>query len=124
MICRVVELIERSGEEGAVLIFVPGWFEIGELVKRLGGGACGGALHVHPLHSRMPTAEQREIFQPPPAGRRKVIVSTVIAETSVTVEDVVFVIDCGRTKLTCLNEKSLVSALRTGWCAAASSPPP
>ena len=41
--------------------------------------------------------------------------STVIAETSVTVEDVVFVIDPGRTKLTCLNETSLVSALRTGW---------
>ena len=43
----------------------------------------------------MPTAEQREIFQPPPAGLRKVIVSTVIAETSVTVDDVVFVIDPG-----------------------------
>ena len=120
LICRVVAHIEQRGEEGAVLIFCPGWFEIGELIKRLGSGPSAHRYKLYPLHSRMPTAEQREIFQPPPPGLRKIIVSTVIAETSVTVEDVVFVVDPGRTKLTCLNEASLVSALRTGWYSKAS----
>ena len=95
LIVHVVDYIEQQGEEGAVLIFVPGWFEIGELIKRLGAGPLAHRYKLYPLHSRMPTAEQREIFQPPPPGLRKVIVSTIIAETSVTVDDVVFVIDPG-----------------------------
>ena len=72
LILRVVAHIDQQGEEGAVLIFVPGWFEIGELVKRLGAGASAHRYKLYPLHSRMPTAEQREIFQPPPPGLRKV----------------------------------------------------
>ena len=75
----------------------------------------GRELSLYPLHSRMPTAEQQAIFQPPPPGKRKVIVSTVLAETSITVEDIVYVVDTGRTRSTFLNEASLVSALRTVW---------
>ena len=61
----------------------------------------------------MPTAEQRAIFGPAPPGKRKVILATIIGETSITVEDVVFVVDSGRTKTTFVNEASLFSALRT-----------
>jgi hypothetical protein len=45
----------------------------------------GHSPHRYPLHSRMPTAEQQAIFGPPQPGKRKVIISTVIAETSITV---------------------------------------
>merc|ERR1719428_1222494 len=74
-------------------------------------------FNVHPLHSQIPTADQQSIFQPAPAGKRKVILSTILAETSVTVEDIVFVIDTGRSRSTFFNESSLVSALKTVWYA-------
>lgn len=119
MVQAVVETVHRSGEDGGILIFMPGWAEIMETVKRLEASSAGYQLQVIPLHSRMPTAEQQAIFQPPPAGRRKVIVSTILAETSITVEDIVFVIDTGRSRSTFFNEDSKVSALRTVWYAKA-----
>ena len=50
------------------------------------------------LHSQMMTIDQRQIFRPAPRGLRKVILSTNIAETSITVSDVVFVVDSGKLK--------------------------
>ena len=120
LLCRVVVHIHRHGGEGAVLCFVPGWFEIAEGLKLLKASQIGSELEVFPLHSRMPTAEQHAIFLAPPAGKRKVILSTSLAETSITVEDVVFVVDTGRTKTTFVNEQSLVSALRTCFYSKAS----
>ena len=53
---------------------------------------------VYPLHSSLSTAEQKAIFDVPPAGVRKVVIATNIAETSITIEDVVYVVDAGRVK--------------------------
>ena len=86
LIARVVEHIHVCGGDGAVLVFVPGWFEIAEVLKRLSASVHAARLELHPLHSRMPSAEQCAIFEPPHAGKRKVIISTVLAETSITVE--------------------------------------
>ena len=51
-----------------------------------------------PLHSQLPTAEQRAVFDVPPGGCTKVVVSTNIAETSVTINDISVVIDAGTHK--------------------------
>ena len=51
-----------------------------------------------PLHSMLSSAEQTAIFKKMPLGIRKIVVSTNIAETSVTIDDVVFCIDAGRVK--------------------------
>eukprot|EP00930_Biecheleria_cincta_P070106 TRINITY_DN57764_c0_g1_i1.p1 TRINITY_DN57764_c0_g1~~TRINITY_DN57764_c0_g1_i1.p1 ORF type:complete len:1174 (+),score=171.27 TRINITY_DN57764_c0_g1_i1:284-3523(+) len=115
LIAGVVEFIHTEKGEGAVLIFVPGWFEITEVMKRLQACSVGKDLEVFPLHSRIPSADQQAIFRPATSGKRKVIVSTVLAETSITVEDVVFVVDSGRNKSTFFNESSLISALKTVW---------
>lgn len=53
---------------------------------------------IYPLHSSLTTAEQKVIFEVPPKGVRKIVVSTNIAETSITVEDVVYVVDTGKVK--------------------------
>ena len=111
----LVQAIHDSGKEGGILIFMPGWFEITETIKRLEACRCGRQLTILPLHSRIPTSDQRAIFRPTRAGMRKVVVSTVLAETSITVEDIVYVIDPGRTRNTFFNESSMISALRTVW---------
>lgn len=53
---------------------------------------------MYPLHGSLSTAEQKAIFEVPPRGIRKIVVSTNIAETSITIEDCVFVVDSCRVK--------------------------
>jgi ATP-dependent RNA helicase DHX29 len=61
-------------------------------------GGRGGRAWLLPLHSAISADQQRAAFKAPPPGVRKVVLATNIAETSVTLEDVTVVIDCGRHK--------------------------
>ncbi|KAH8046369.1 helicase [Aureococcus anophagefferens] len=108
LVAAVVEHVHASQEDGAILVFVPGWAEIADVVKRL---ERDRSLAIHALHSRMPSAEQRAIFDAPPPGKRKVVVSTVLAETPITAEDVVHVVDAGKARSTFLNKQSLHAAM-------------
>lgn len=99
----------------SVLVFVPGVSEIDQLVRML-----SDKYHVLPLHSSLPTSQQRLVFQRA-AGRRKVVVSTDIAETSITIDDIVYVIDLGRVRELRTGQLAFtrVSKLTTVWCSRA-----
>jgi hypothetical protein len=55
-------------------------------------------MHVVPLYSLLPSSKQMRVFQQPPAGARLVVVSTNVAETSLTIPGIRYVVDCGRVK--------------------------
>lgn len=63
-------------------------------VRELGATDCGD-LMVFPLYAAMPLAMQARVFQPVPHGTRRCIVATNIAETSITLDGVVYVVDSG-----------------------------
>ena len=80
-----------------------------------------GSLRVLPLHSLMPTVNQREIFERPPQGVRKIVIATNIAETSITIDDVVFVIDCGKIKVKDFNPEVNLTSLEPQWVSKANA---
>ncbi|KFP45900.1 Putative ATP-dependent RNA helicase DHX57, partial [Chlamydotis macqueenii] len=93
----------HSYPPGAVLIFLPGLAEIKMLYEQLQSNALFNNRHskrcvVYPLHSSLSSEEQQSVFLRPPAGVTKIIISTNIAETSVTIDDVVYVVDSGKMK--------------------------
>ena len=133
LVAATVAHICKSTKDGAILAFLPGLEEILAVQKML--------LEQHPfdidfndtskfqlcpLHSTTSPEQQAEIFQPSPPGCRKIILSTNIAETSVTVTEVKFIVDTGKlrelrydqlrriTKLQCVWESKSNSKQRAG----------
>uniref|UniRef100_UPI0028F0AE9A helicase-related protein n=1 Tax=Actinomyces oris TaxID=544580 RepID=UPI0028F0AE9A len=82
-------LAERSGD---VLVFLPGAREVDDVVSRLRGAVPEG-VDVLPLHGRLPASAQDAALAPSPAGRRRVVVATNVAESSLTVPGVRVVVD-------------------------------
>ncbi|KQT47144.1 ATP-dependent helicase [Devosia sp. Leaf420] len=80
--------------EGSVLVFLPGQGEITRTAERL-AGRLPQDTDLAPLYGQLTPAEQDAAIQPAPAGRRKVVLATSIAETSLTIEGVRIVIDAG-----------------------------
>jgi ATP-dependent helicase HrpB len=104
---RVEEAVTRlclrvlAQERGGILVFLPGQAEIARvqtlLEERLGPQAQG--LDVLPLHGGLDPERQDRAVSPSPAGRRKLVLSTSIAETSLTLADIRIVVDCGLARL-------------------------
>ena len=87
----------REGPPGDVLVFLPGVAEIRRCEEALGEVARASDLALLPLHGDLPLAAQARVVGPSP--QRKVILSTNVAETSVTIDGVVTVIDSGLARL-------------------------
>ena len=91
---RVAAAVERAiADPGDILIFLPGWEEIRRTARQLGPLADREGLLILPLHGSLPAEEQDRALRP--ADRRKVILATNVAETSLTIEGVRTVIDSG-----------------------------
>jgi hypothetical protein len=124
LIERLLKKICTDSNDGAILIFLPGWEAINRTRERLLASSIlqnSSKFHVLSLHSMIPSSEQKKVFNRPPAGVRKIILSTNIAETAVTIDDVVFVIDTGRMKEKSYDPYNSVSTLQTSWVSRASA---
>ncbi|XP_068615221.1 ATP-dependent RNA helicase TDRD9-like, partial [Brachionichthys hirsutus] len=103
-------------ERGSVLVFLPGLYEITYMQEAL-SKLVHKRLQVFPLHSTVTSEEQRGVFLLPVPGYRKIILSTNIAESSVTVPDVKYVIDfCLARHLVC-DQDTNYQSLRLTWAA-------
>ncbi|XP_075476318.1 DExH-box ATP-dependent RNA helicase DExH7, chloroplastic isoform X3 [Primulina tabacum] len=116
--------IDKTYAEGAILVFLPGVAEINMLLEKLaasrqfGGNSSEWLL---PLHSSIAHEDQKKVFQKPPDNLRKVIIATNIAETSITVDDVVYVVDCGKHKENHYNPQKKLSSMVEDWISQANA---
>ncbi|MCL1959717.1 MAG: ATP-dependent RNA helicase [Spirochaetes bacterium] len=97
--------------EGDILIFLSGEKMIKNCINRLSFSSVGKFLHLLPLYGRLGKEEQERVFENTPKGKKKVIISTNIAETSVTIDGITAVIDSGLAKLNWYNPKTFTSSL-------------
>jgi ATP-dependent helicase HrpB len=82
-------------EAGSVLVFLPGTGEINRTESLLRERLSDPVIDIVPLHGSLDAQAQDRAIAPAPAGRRKVVLATSIAETSLTIEGVQVVVDCG-----------------------------
>jgi ATP-dependent RNA helicase DHX57 len=118
LIAKAVEHIDdqMGNTDGGILIFLPGTMEIDRTIQVLSRNSGFYAL---PLHASLPPAEQRKVFPPAPKGMRKIIAATNVAETSITIPDIVAVIDTGRVKETTYDPLTSTQRLTEIWASRA-----
>uniref|UniRef100_A0A4W6C2E5 ATP-dependent DNA/RNA helicase DHX36 n=1 Tax=Lates calcarifer TaxID=8187 RepID=A0A4W6C2E5_LATCA len=109
--------------EGAILVFLPGWDNISSLNDLLMAQPMfrSDRFVIIPLHSLMPTVNQTQVFKRPPPGVRKIVIATNIAETSITIDDVVYVIDGGKIKETNFDTNNNISTMTAEWVSLANA---
>lgn len=111
------------GKEGSVLIFLPGWDDIAKLYREIMSVSAynNQKYKVIQLHSGIPKKAQNEVFLPLERGEHKIILSTNIAETSITIDDVTVVIDCGRMKEKTYDAYVKLAYLKSTWISKANA---
>lgn len=100
-------------EEGSLLVFLPGQGEIRRVESLLGEDELGPEVEIAPLYGDLSGEAQDRAIAPARAGRRKVVLATAIAETSLTIEGVRVVIDSGLARHPRFDPKSGMSRLET-----------
>ncbi|KAJ6874992.1 DExH-box ATP-dependent RNA helicase DExH3-like [Populus alba x Populus x berolinensis] len=120
VLCHIV----KKERPGAVLVFMTGWDDINSLKDQLQahpilGDPCRVLLLA--CHGSMASSEQRLIFDKPEDGVRKIVLATNMAETSITINDVVFVVDCGKAKETSYDALNNTPCLLPSWISKAAA---
>lgn len=113
--------LTNEKNSGSILIFLPGIMEISKCIR-----AVEKEFSKHnlaslciPLHSALSSRDQTRVFGNPGKGTRKIVVSTNIAETSITIPDCVVVVDAGRSKSVFFDSKANTTRLVENWCSRA-----
>ena len=114
LIEKIKNIIDQSldtDDKGDILVFLPGEKIIKDTMKKLYESSFQNRIHIVPLYGRLPKEEQEKVFEDAPKGKRKVVISTNIAETSVTINGITTVIDSGLAKLNFYSPRTFTSSL-------------
>ncbi|GAA5869564.1 hypothetical protein JCM1840_004460 [Sporobolomyces johnsonii] len=126
LLALIIAYVLSKSSEGHVLVFLPGWDEI-QAVRNILQDRSRFPLfdvnvndpnryELHVLHSTIPLAEQQAVFEPPTNPNiRRIVLSTNIAETSVTIPDVVYVVDSAKCKEKRYDPERRLSQLVSAW---------
>ncbi|XP_018497404.1 probable ATP-dependent RNA helicase DHX35 [Galendromus occidentalis] len=109
-----VRKIHENQTAGHILVFLTGEQEVDkccEMLKDYASTQKHSKVFVVPLYAALPSRDQLKAFEPTSPHVRKVIVATNIAETSVTINGVMYVVDCGYAKTKCYNPSTGTDAL-------------
>ena len=99
-------------ETGSMLLFLPGVGEILRVQEQLAERVASDVL-LCPLYGALPLSEQRKAILPAPAGKRKVVLATNIAETSLTIEGIRLVVDCAQERVARFDPRTGLTRLIT-----------
>jgi ATP-dependent helicase HrpB len=100
-------------EEGSILAFLPGAREIRRVAAHLADADLGPAVIVAPLYGELDSRAQDAAVAPAPAGQRKVVLASAIAETSLTIEGIRIVVDSGLARVPRYDPRSGMTRLET-----------
>lgn len=108
--------IHTKEPDGDILVFLTGREEIDSCVQAISERSAqlhprAQTMMALPLYAGLSTEQQMYVFEPAPENTRKVIFSTNIAEASVTIDGIVYVVDCGFVKLRAFNPKTGIETL-------------
>jgi len=98
-------------KQGDILVFLPGEAEIRACEQLLLANSTGAVIH--PLYGQLSLAEQHAAIQPNRHGQRKIVLATSIAETSLTIEGISIMVDCGYTRTIVFDPPSGLARLKT-----------
>ncbi|GAA6037303.1 hypothetical protein JCM8097_008673 [Rhodosporidiobolus ruineniae] len=115
----VAYCLEQSRDEGGdVLVFATGTFEIKASIEAIRSAVPSSQLSsllILPLHANLSSQEQTSVFRPTPRGMRKVVVATNVAETSITIDGIIYVVDTGRVKQNAFDPETGITKLVEQW---------
>lgn len=127
LVAGTIAHIASQSNEGAVLVFLPGLKEIMQVEELLKSTRIfdidfnnESKFKLHMLHSSIAGA-QTEVFQPVPSGCRKIILATNIAETSITIPDVQYVVDTGKLREKRYDQTRRINELLCTWISKSNS---
>lgn len=108
--------IHLTQKLGDILVFLPGQEEIEQCHELLQErqrklGSRINELLIRPIYANLPTDMQAQVFEPTPPGARKVVIATNIAETSITIDNIIYVIDPGYCKQNSFNPRTGMESL-------------
>ncbi|KAF4606324.1 hypothetical protein EYR38_000377 [Pleurotus pulmonarius] len=119
LIAGLINHIIKHEAKSAILVFLPGTQEIRQCIEAIRASVPSGSTDVFPLHANLSSDEQLRVFAP--TKKWKIIAATNVAETSITIDDVVHVIDSGKVKENAYSPELGFSTLKETWVAKAAA---
>lgn len=117
----IMDDVAGTDYHGDILVFLPGQGEIKQTEKLLLGNPLGDGVDIIPLYGQLPPDQQTRAVRPSPTGRQKIVLATAVAETSVTIQGITVVVDCGWQRTAQFNPRTGINELVTSRVTASSA---